>query len=553
MSNKIQQILLLSISILSGCGRGNTDIQTTSDRITAGDLKTYISVLASDEFLGRAPATEGEVKTINYLAGQFGELGLKPANNGSWFQEVPLVKITADTSMVLDISGNKKRINLKYSADFIGSTPQIKDFIKIDNSDIIFVGYGINAPEYKWNDYAGIDVKGKTVLMLVNDPGYATGDTSLFTGKAMTYYGRWTYKYEEAAREGAAAAIIIHETAAAAYPWGVVQNSFSGSQFYLADDELSKSNLQLRAWVTTDAAKRIFEAAGLNYDEYLHAAAKRGFSPVDMKLNASVQFRNKVEHTKSNNVAALRPGSDRTNEYVIYTAHWDHFGVNSKFRGDSILNGAVDNATGTAALLEIAKAFTLLPEKQDRSVLFLAVTGEEQGLLGSEFYAVHPLFPLAKTAGVINMDALNIFGPTRDMTIIGMGNSQLDNFAETVLKRHNRYASPDPTPEKGGYFRSDHFSFAKAGVPSLDLTDGVDNIEHGRQWGLAQSEKWTMENYHKPSDNYEPEKWNFEGMIDDIKIYFEVGYDLSISKEFPQWSPGFPFKPLRDKMMGNNN
>ncbi|HEX7494402.1 MAG TPA: M28 family metallopeptidase, partial [Bacteroidales bacterium] len=493
----------------------------------------------------------GEEKTIAYLAEQFKLLGLKPANNGSYFQEVSLLKLTADKSMKINISGKESKITLKYSDDFIGSTPKDTDFIKIDNSDIVFVGYGINSPENNWNDYGGINVKGKTVLMLVNDPGYATGDSTLFNGKAMTYYGRWTYKYEEAAREGAKAAIIIHETGAAGYPWAVVQNSWAGPQFYLEDNDISKSELQFKGWVTTEAAKKMFESAGMDYNQLTIGAAKRGFKPIEMSLKASLQFKNQAEHTKSNNVAALWPGSDRSDEYIIYTAHWDHFGVNPAFKEDSIFNGAVDNATGTAALIEIARAFTRLPEKQNRSILFLSVTCEEQGLLGSEFYVHHPLFPLAKTVGVINMDALNIFGKTKDMTIIGYGNSQLDNYVEEVLKNYNRYASPDPAPEKGGYFRSDHFSFAKAGVPSLYLSEGVDNVEHGKEWGKARIERWTMENYHKPSDNYEPDKWNIDGMIEDIRVYFEVGYDLSISKEYPQWNPRFPFKSLRDKMMSD--
>ena len=549
MSKKNLLFIFLIVSAFTSCKVENKRIVTAVDSITADDLKTKISILASDDFRGRAPSTIGEEKTIAYLAEQFKQSGLKPANNGSYFQEVSLIKLTADKSMILDINGGKSKVSLKYSDDFIGSTPKVTDFVKIDNSDIVFVGYGINSPENNWNDYAGLDVKGKTVLMLVNDPGYATSDSTLFTGKAMTYFGRWTYKYEEAAREGAKAAIIIHETGAAGYPWAVVQNSWSGPQFYLEDNDISKSDLQFKAWVTTEAAKSIFESAGLDYNQVTLAATKRGFKPVDMNLKASVQFKNKAEYTKSNNVAAVWPGTDRSEEYIIYTAHWDHFGVNSAFKEDSIFNGAVDNATGTAALIEIARAFTRLPEKQNRSILFLSVTCEEQGLLGSEFYVQHPLFPLAKTVGVINMDALNIFGKTKDMTIVGFGNSQLDNYAVAVLKKYGRYASPDPAPEKGGYFRSDHFSFAKAGVPSLYLSDGVDNVEHGKEWGLARSEKWIMENYHKPSDNYEPDKWNFDGMIEDIRVYFEVGYDLSTSKEFPEWNPGFPFKPLRDKMM----
>ncbi len=551
MSIKNRFLVIFIISAFTGCKVGNNNIGPAFESITASELKKNISMLASDDFQGRFPATPGEEKTINYLAEEFKKTGLEPANNGSYFQEVPLVKITPDTSMTLDISSGKSRIGLKLRKDFVGNTSRITDNVKIDNSEIVFVGYGIKAPEYDWNDYAGLDVKGKTVLMLVNDPGYATGDTALFTGKAMTYYGRWTYKYEEAAREGARAAIIIHETGAAAYPWGVVQNSFSGPQFYLEDNDISKSDLQFKAWVTTEAAKKIFESAGIDYGQSLLAAAKRGFKPVDMHLNASVQFKNKTEHTKSNNVAGIWPGTGKPDEYIIYTAHWDHLGVNPAIKGDSIFNGAVDNATGTAALLSIAKAFTKLPKRQSRSVLFLSVTAEEQGLLGSEYYIEHPLFPLSRTAAVINMDALNISGETKDMTIIGYGYSQLDNYVKNVLKKYGRIAVPDPEPEKGGYFRSDHFSFAKAGVPALDLSGGVDNVEHGKEWGMAQQDKWIMEHYHKPSDNYDPGNWSFEGMIDDIRVYFEVGYNLSISKEFPNWTLGNPFKPQRDKMMRN--
>jgi Zn-dependent M28 family amino/carboxypeptidase len=329
----------------------------------------------------------------------------------------------------------------------------------------------------------------------------------------------------------------------------VVQNSWSGSQFYLIGNNLSKSDLQLQSWVTTESARKIFESAGLDYDQVTASAAKRGFTAINLNLKASVSFKNKVDYAKSNNVAAVWPGTDQSDEYIIYTAHWDHFGVNPAFKGDSILNGAVDNATGVAALLEIAEAFTKLPKNQNRSVLFLSVTCEEQGLLGSKFYAENPLFPLNKTVGVINMDGLNITGKTKDMTIVGFGNSGLDNYAVAVLKKYGRYASPDPTPEKGSYFRSDHFSFAKVGVPSLYLSKGVDDVEHGKEWGLATSEKWVMENYHKPSDNYEPDKWKFDGMIEDIKVYFEVGYKLSTIKEFPEWNNASPFKSIRDEMM----
>ena len=552
MLKKIHSLILLSIIVVVSCNVEKSRIKTSLAGITVEDMKEHISVLASDDFLGRAPSTEGEEETINYLAKQFKQIGLKPANKDSYFQEVSLIKLTADSSMKLNISGGENNISLKFSDDFIGGTPQISEFVQISNSDIVFVGYGINSPENRWNDYDGLDVKGKTVMMLVNDPGYATSDTNLFNGKAMTIYGRWTYKFDEAARQGATAAIIIHETGAAAYPWAVVQNSWSGSQFYLIDNDLSRSNLQLQSWVTTESAQKIFETAGLDFNQIIASAAKRGFKPVNMNLKASVQFKNHVEYTKSNNVAAVWPGTNQSDEYIIYTAHWDHFGVNPAFKGDSVLNGAVDNATGTAALIEIAEAFTKLRENQKRSILFLAVTCEEQGLLGSKFYAENPLFPLNKTVAVINMDALNIYGKTKDMTIIGFGNSKLDDYAVAVLNMYGRYATPDPTPEKGSYFRSDHFSFAKEGVPSLYLSKGIDDVEHGKEWALAESEKWIIANYHKPTDNYEPDKWNFDGMIEDVKINFEVGYNLSITNEFPDWNPGSPFKSIRDQMMNKN-
>jgi Zn-dependent M28 family amino/carboxypeptidase len=540
--------LIIIFLYLTGC-KENRDITPAIQSINTQELKSEISVLASDEFGGRAPATEGEQKTIDYLAAQFEKIGLKPANNGSWFQEVSMIKITADKNIAFTAGNQKEKISLRSPEDFIGGTPLTNELTEVDSSDMIFVGYGINAPEYNWNDYRNIDVKGKTVIVMVNDPGYATGDTALFQGKIMTYYGRWTYKYEEAARQGAKAVIIVHETGAAGYPWEVVQNSFTGPQFYLENNEYLTTDLQFRGWITGEAAERIFKAAGMDYRELSAKASARNFEPVDLGLLSSIKFRNSIEHVKSNNVTAIWPGKKKPDEYIIYTSHWDHLGINPAFSGDSILNGAVDNATGVAALLEIARAFTKLPSTQDRSVVFLAVTGEEQGLLGSEYYAENPIYPLEKTVAVINIDALNIFGSTKDMTIIGYGNSELDKYAEKVLKKYDRYAVPDPTPEKGGYFRSDHFSFAKKGVPALYLSSGIDDIKHGKEWGLSMSEKWTQDNYHKPSDNYEPDKWDFSGMIDDIKVYFETGYNISISGKFPEWSRKFPFKPLRDKMM----
>ncbi len=549
MFRKNHLSVLVIFFVLAGCRTHDKGLETALEGITADIMKKHISVLASDDFQGRAPATAGEEKTIAYLAEQFKKAGLKPANAGSYFQEVALVRLSADANMTMVVTGGGKELNLRFSDDFIGGTPHVADEIRIDDSEIVFIGYGINSPEYNWNDYSGLDLKGKTVLMLVNDPGYATGDPDLFNGKEMTIYGRWTWKFEEAARQGAKAAIIIHETGAAAYPWAVVQNSWSGAQYYLAGNELSQSELQLQAWVTTEAAKKMFESAGLDYELITASAAKPGFTPVRMNLKTKVHFRNHAEYVKSSNVAAVWPGSGKADEFIIYTAHWDHFGINRDFEGDSILNGAVDNATGTAALIAIAEAFTRLPARQKRSVLFLSVTCEEQGLLGSEYYAKNPLFPLNKTVAVINMDGLNITGKTGDMTIIGYGYSDLDDYALAVLNKYGRYANPDPFPEKGNYFRSDHINFARVGVPALYLSKGVDDVERGKEWGMAQSEKWIMENYHKPSDNYEPDIWRFDGMIEDVCVYFEVGYNLSNTEIFPDWKPGSPFKSLRDEMM----
>lgn len=541
-------LLILPLLIL-GCGSYKQVPETALESITADDMKKHIAVIASDGFQGRFPGTEGEDKTVNYLTEQFRLIGLNPANGDSFSQEVPLLRLTSDPSKSLLIKGGKDDLSLSSPVDFVGWSSQTSDRINIEESELVFIGYGINAPEFGWNDYEGIDVKGKTVLMLVNDPGYSTSDTSLFNGRAMTIYGRWTYKFEEAARQGAKAAIIIHETGAAAYPWSVVVNSWSGSNYSLAGNEIAKSDLHMQGWITTTYAERIFESAGLDYYKMISSAAGRGFRPVSMNQKASVGFSNQAIKVMSDNVAGVLPGNKRPDEYIIYTAHWDHFGVNPSLEGDSIFNGALDNATGTAALFELAEAFISLPKRQDRSIIFLAVTGEEQGLLGSRFYVSEPLVPLNKTVGVINMDALNITGKTRDMTMIGIGMSDLDEYMTGVLEKYGRYATPDPFAEQGGFFRSDHFSFAEAGVPVLYPSSGVDDVERGIEWGKAESDRFIAEHYHKPSDNYNPDEWRFDGMIDDIRVFFETGYLLSMTEDFPGWKPGSPYRRLREEMM----
>lgn len=547
MKQLVKSISLLFIVVALFACSGKREIKFSSENINLEDLKTRIAALASDDFQGRAPVSLGEDKTIKYLEEQFKLVGAKPGNGESYFQEVPLIEITSDQLMKMKINKGKENLTFNFSDDLIGGTPQPQESIEISNANLVFVGYGINAPEFNWNDYSGVDVKGKIVVAFINDPGFA--DSTLFNGKNMTYYGRWIYKYEEAARQGAAGVVLIHETEAASYPWSVVQNSWSGTRFYLAENVVTKSGLKFQSWITNDAAHKLFKIAGLDYEQQFKAATTKGFKAIDLGLNASVSFKNKVKSVKSNNVVALIPGTDLANEYVIYTAHWDHFGINPKFKGDSILNGALDNATGTASLIQIADIYNKLQIKPRRSIVLIEVTCEEQGLLGSQFYTENPIYPLNKTVAVINIDVMNIFGATKDMTIAGYGYSDLDTYAIEVLKSHNRYAAPAPNPASGGYYRSDHFSFSKVGVPSINMSSGVDNIEHGKKWALETIGKWGAENYHKPSDNYDPTVWKFDGMKEDLEVYFELGYALSNTDKFPNWHEGVMYKAKRDAMM----
>jgi Zn-dependent M28 family amino/carboxypeptidase len=530
-----------------GCGKVSEEklLQPGLDSITAEGLAKSTQVLASDEFEGRGLASEGETKTINFLRDEFQKIGAKPGNGQSYFQEIPMVVMTVDPTKRLDIKSNKKTFSFAYREEFVAKTLRVVEESSLADSEMVFAGYGIVAPEYKWNDYEGLDVRGKTVVVLINDPGYATQDPALFNGRAMTYYGRWTYKYEEAARQGAAGVFIVHETGPAAYPWEVVQNSWGGAQFNLVREDNNMSRCAVEGWLHLDVARKVFEAAGLNYDEIKVGAAKRGFKAIPLGLEASLTLKNTVKKVTSNNVIALVPGSMGADEYIIYMAHWDHFGKNPALKGDQIFNGAVDNATGTAALLELARGFKNLKRPPLRSIIFLSVTGEEQGLIGSEYYATHPIFPTAKTVAAINMDALNVYGRMKDITVIGYGLSELDGYIDAAAKEAGRTVNPDPTPEKGSYFRSDHFSFAKQGIPAVYPSGGVDSIEHGKEWGLAQKEKFTAEKYHKPSDEFDP-NWDLSGAIDDLRLLFKVGYRLAMGSTFPNWKEGTDYKAKRD-------
>ncbi|NIM91156.1 MAG: M28 family peptidase [Candidatus Aminicenantes bacterium] len=534
--------------VLSGCVSEEQKLKPALESITAEDLSRDVQILSSDEFEGRAPASKGEELTVAFLKEEFEKLGLKPGNGESFFQEVPLVEITADPSVKLEIKSQERKVSFAYGNEFMAWTLRVVEQVGLANSEMVFVGYGIIAPEYNWNDYEGLDVKGKTVVMLVNDPGFATEDPEFFKGRAMTYYGRWTYKYEEAARQGADGALIIHETEPAAYPWAVVENSWSGPKFNLTSEDNYLSRCAVEGWITLETGQKLFKEAGLNYEETKAAAATRDFKAIPMNQKASVIIKNKIRYANSKNVMALWPGSDRADECVIYMAHWDHFGIDPSLEGDQIFNGALDNATGTAALLELAEAFTKLESPPSRSILFLSVTAEEQGLLGSYYYAANPVFPATKTVAVINMDALNIYGKMKDITVIGYGNSELEDYLAAAAAEQGRRVRPNPEPEKGSFFRSDHFPFAKQGIPALYADSGIDHVEHGEEWTLAQTDKYTAEKYHKPSDEYDP-NWDLSGAIDDLHLLFKVGYRLSMESTFPIWKEGSEFKAKRDADM----
>ncbi|NLU92209.1 M28 family peptidase [Chitinophaga sp. Ak27] len=510
--------------------------------INANILAQHIKVLASDAFEGRKPFTRGEDSTIRYLADQFRQLGLQPGNGNSYFQEVPMVSISSHPADHLVIEGAGGAVTLSYLDDFVAATRRIQEQVSISHSELVFAGYGIVAPEYGWNDYKELDVKGKTVIVMINDPGFA--DSSLFKGRNMSYYGRWTYKFEEASRQGATGVIIIHETAAASYPWKVVRSGWSNSKLHLQTADNNQHRTALEGWITMDAAKKIFQLAGVSPD-IMQKALVKGFKPVDLHLHTSLVINNTIKKSTSHNVLAVLPGAKRPQECVVYSAHWDHFGIGEPVKGDSIYNGAVDNATGTAGLLALATAFTRLAQKPERSVLFLSVTGEEQGLLGSEYYVAHPSFALNKTVADINLDVLNTFGRTRDVTVIGYGQSMLDEYARGAAALQGRVIVPEANPEGGWFFRSDHFNFAKKGVPGLYIGPGTDAIGHEHGWGTAQIAAYNRLRYHSPTDEFNPATWVMDGMVADVRLLFDVGYHLSNESSYPAWKQGSEFSAYR--------
>jgi Zn-dependent M28 family amino/carboxypeptidase len=540
-------------------GTGSHSRSVTSNRpasqpISAERILEHTRELASDEYEGRAPGTRGEDLTVEYLVRTFRELGLQPGNPDSTFvQRVPLVGFKANSRVTLHVAGRTQPLEMP--KECVAITRRQVANVEVERSPLVFVGYGIVAPEYGWDDYKGVDVRGKTIVMLVNDPGSAEPvDAESFKGRAMTYYGRWTYKYEIAAEKGAAAALIVHQTGPAGYPWEVVSQSFGRENFDIETPDQNVGRAAIEGWLTLDAARRLFADAGQDFDALARAAQHRDFQAQALDAQASFQVTNTLRPVASQNVIARLPGSDPElrDEYVIYSAHWDHLGRNDALQGDPIFNGAVDNASGTAALLMLAEAFAKLPVAPKRSMLFLAVTAEEKGLLGSRYYTRHPLYPLNKTLANVNMDGLNVWGRTSDIVNVGHGMSTLDDVLIEAAAAQSRSVTRDPDPEKGLYYRSDHFEFAKQGVPALYADGGSSFIGRDPDYGRMRREEYVDRDYHKPSDEVR-EDWDLSGAVEDVRLLFQIGLRVSDAPRFPEWRADAEFKAKRDSQLGAGN
>jgi len=513
-----------------------SNFDSVYNSISDADIREPLKVLSSDEFEGRLPTTEGEKKTIDYLVSEFKEAGLKPGNGDSFLQKVELMEITADADMTMTIGGNV----FKYKEDMVASSKREQNTVSLENSELVFVGYGVNAPEYNWNDYEGLDVEGKTVVMLINDPGFENPKGGKFQGTTMTYYGRWSYKYEEASRQGAAGAIIVHETAPASYGWSVVANSWSGPQYGLVSKDKGASRVAVEGWLTLDAAKKVFSDAGLNFDEEKANAMKGPYSKA-LDIAASVTVKNTFKKSESNNVIATLEGSEMPNEHVIYTAHWDHLGKDESKEGDQIYNGAHDNATGTAAILAMAKAYGELTPAPKRSVSFLVVTAEEQGLLGSKYYASNPVIPIENTVANINMDAMNVLGKTKNVAVVGMGKSEMEDYLKEAASKQGRTLTQEDRPEAGYYYRSDHFSFAKQGVPALYAEGGNEPADEETAKYRKRMNVIVTGCYHQVCDEYRDD-WDLSGIVQDTQMLFDVGVNVSNAKAWPKWNESSEFQ-----------
>ncbi len=535
--------ILLGLSLLTSAAVAR---DAPAPAISVQTLKDVTRTLSSDAYEGRQPTTPAEARATAYIVSRFKAAGLKPGNHGSWFQQVPMVEIDAQNVSPLTFTGGKAPVSLNYRTDLVIASYRVTPRVEIANSDVVFVGYGINAPERGWNDYAGLDVHGKTVVILVNDPDWQTpGRDGLFEGRAMTYYGRWTYKFEEAARQGATAAIIVHDTEPAAYGWGVVQSSWTGPQLELDEKGDHMDQSQAIGWMQLAKAKELFASAGQDFDALSEAAKHKGFKAVPLGVKASVSFTNTIRRSASKNVIGILPGTAARNDWVFYTAHWDHLGHCDAVKGDGICNGALDNASGVAGLVAMAEAQVKAGPAR-RSMAFMAVTAEESGLLGSRYYAEHPIYPLARTVGGVNMDGLNIRGRAHDFVIAGAGKSELEDMIVPLVAAQGRVIKPEPNPERGGYFRSDHFSFARLGVPMLDGGSGEDLLVGGEAAGHAATLDYIVNRYHKPQDEYDP-KWDWSGAVEDLSLYYHFGRQLARGSAWPNWYKTAEFRAIRDR------
>ena len=540
--NKLCIILLIAVFYL-GCG--SPQIQTNADPITEQDILTHLKELSKDEYMGRMPFGPGDKMTVDYLVNQCKALGLKPGNGGSFTQEVPMIEVESTPTSNMSIQSPSGTLNYEYGEDYVINSLKTVDVIEVEEAPIVFYGYGIVDEKLNWNDFEGVNPQGKIGIVLVNDPGFGGEDSTFFKGNTMTYYGRWTYKYEEADRQGLKGLLIIHETSSAGYPWFVVQSSWGGPQLGL-EKESVQQGADIKGWIHLETAKSLFEASNLDLSELIKQARTPGFKAVELNASLSTSLANTYKRDVSENVVAYIEGSTNPEEYILYSAHWDHIGVGNPVNGDSIYNGALDNASGTGISLAIAGKLAKQDPKPERSIVFTWVTAEEQGLLGSEYYALNPTFPINQTVCNINIDGCNPHGPMKDFQIIGHGHSEMDKIAEQALKAQDRYVLPDQEPEKGYFFRSDHFNFAKVGIPALFGRGGYDHVEKGIEYGKKKSAEYTANNYHAPSDEYDANTWDMTGVIQDAELYRAIGLKLANSNTWPQWDESSEFRRQKD-------
>ena len=544
-------IFAASACFLASCGDGGATHDTSGldsvalAAITEQSYQSHVATLASDEFLGRKPFTKGDTLTINYIEEQFKALDLAPGNGSSYFQEVPLVEVTS-TPAVRELSfvGPNGSFAATYLDEYVIGSSRLEENIDVESTELVFAGFGIVAPEYDWNDYEGLDVKGKTVVVMVSDPGRY--DANLFKADTMTYYGRWRYKFEEAGRQGATGILLIHETGAASYGWEVVRNGWSGPQLYLDSEEEDAPVPGFEGWVSNETAHRLFQIAGLD-PTLMEEAKKPGFKAVPMDITTGVNISNTFRHATSNNVIAKIEGSKRADETIIYTAHWDHMGIGEPIDGDSIYNGAIDNAAGVAALFELAKAYKAAKVQPERTIVFLAVTAEEEGLLGSKYYANNPIYPLNKTVANLNMDAFSALGETKDVSIVGIGQTEIEDYVARSAAKFGRTVRGEKNPSSGGFYRSDHFNFVKKGVPGLFMGSGTELLSADTV-AIAARREALSGRYHTVHDELD-DNWDFSGIMADIKLFFDIGYTMSMEKTFPQFKEKSEFRSLGEKRL----